>query len=53
VIVVPWGQEEAGPLVKEGFSHPLLQGGVGVIHQRLMGEGGGPRDKVEVDNRHF
>ena len=32
VIVIARGGKEAGPLIKEGLSHSLPQGGVGVRH---------------------
>ena len=53
MVVVPWGREEAGPLVEEGFSHPLLEGGIGIVHQRRRREGGGRGDKVRVDHGHL
>ena len=48
VVLVPWGWEEAGPLVQEGFSHPLLEGGIGIFHQRLRREGGGRETRGEL-----
>jgi len=52
VQVVPWGREKGGPIRKECLSHPLLQGGVGVVHQGLGREGGRGAHKVGVDHGH-
>ena len=52
-MVVPWGREEAGPLVEKGVSHPLLQSGIGIVHHGLGREDGGRGDQVGVDHGHF
>jgi len=46
VVVIPWCREETGPLHEEGIPAPLLQGGVGVIHQGPRRDGRGRQDKV-------
>jgi len=52
VRVVPQSREKGGPLREECLSHPLLQGGIGVLHQGLGQEGGGRADKLGVDHGH-
>jgi len=53
VQVVPRGWEKGGPLREECLSYPLLQGGVGAVHQGLGREdGGGGAHEVGVDHRH-
>jgi len=46
VVVIPGCREETGPLHKEGLPDPLLQGGVGVVHQGPRRDGRGQRDEV-------
>ena len=46
VVVIPWCREETGPLREEGLPDPLLEGGVGVIHQGARRDGRGRRDEV-------
>ena len=52
VQVVSRRGEEGGPLLEEFLPYPLLQGGVGVVHKGLGGEGGGRVNKVGVDHWH-
>jgi len=52
VQVVTWGREKGGPFLEEFLSYPLLQGGIGVVHQGLGLEGGGRADKVGIDHGH-
>jgi len=46
VLVIPWCREEARPLREKGLPDPLFQGGVGVIHQGLRGDGRSRRDEA-------
>ena len=50
--LVPRGREKGGPLREEFLSYPLLQGGIGVVHQGLGWKGRGRADKVGVDHGH-
>jgi len=52
VQLVPQGWEKGGPLHEQFLSYPLLQGGIGVVHQGLGPEGGGRAAKVSVDHGH-
>jgi len=52
VEVVPWGREQAGPLREECLPYPLLQGGIGGVHQGLGRECEGRADKVTIDHGH-
>jgi len=52
VQVVPSGWEKGGPLCEMCLPCPLLQGGIGVVHQGLGQEGAGQADKVGVDHGH-
>ena len=46
VVVISWCREETCPLGEEGLPDPLLQGGVGVVHQGPRKGQGGRRHKV-------
>ena len=48
VVVAPRSREESGPLCEECLSYPLLQGGIGVIHERQRWEGGVGKTRWEL-----
>jgi len=52
VQVIPRGWVKGGQLLEELLSYPLLQGGIGAVHQGLGGESGGRVDQVGVDHGH-
>ena len=53
VQVVSWCREKGGPLCEELLSDPLLQGGIGAVHQGLGRKDGGRADEVGVDHGHL
>ena len=50
--VVPRGREKRGPLREKCLSCPLLQCGIGAVHQGQGQKGGGRGDKVEINHGH-